>query len=131
MKIVEKPWGREIWLAVENEYAGKILEIKQDSRTSLQYHESKKESIYVLDGKLKVEYPDGETIVEKGKSITLNPGDKHRLIATIDPENTKSINLFERLGFRREAHFRKCRRVNGIWADDVVYALLREDTVPS
>ena len=57
--------------------------------------------------------------------------DKHRLIATIDPENTKSINLFERLGFRREAHFRKCRRVNGIWADDVVYALIREDTVPS
>ena len=56
---------------------------------------------------------------------------KHRLIATIDPENTKSINLFERLGFRREAHFRKCRMVNGIWSDDVVYALLREDTVSS
>lgn len=55
--------------------------------------------------------------------------DKHRLIATIDPENTKSIQLFERLGFRKEAHFRKCRLLNGTWVDDLVFALLREDTV--
>ena len=53
--------------------------------------------------------------------------DKHRLIAVIDPENLRSINLFERLGFRREAHFRKCRNLNGTWVDDLVYALLREE----
>ncbi|MRR23245.1 N-acetyltransferase, partial [bacterium] len=53
--------------------------------------------------------------------------EKHRLIATIDPENTKSIDLFERLGFRREAHFRKCRIIDGTWVDDVVYARLREE----
>ncbi|MCU0459901.1 MAG: GNAT family N-acetyltransferase [Bacteroidales bacterium] len=53
--------------------------------------------------------------------------DKHRLIAVIDPENSGSIKLFERLGFRREAHFRKCRFLNGEWVDDLVYALLREE----
>ena len=55
--------------------------------------------------------------------------EKHRLIATIDPENTKSIQLFERLGFRKEAHFRKCRMLNGTWVDDLVYALLHENNV--
>ena len=54
---------------------------------------------------------------------------KHRLIATIDPENTKSIQLFKRLGFSKEAHFRKCRMLNGTWVDDLVYALLNENNV--
>lgn len=57
--------------------------------------------------------------------------EKHRLIAIIDPENLKSIHLFERLGFRKEAHFRKCRLVNGKWTDDLIYALLREECVLS
>ncbi len=26
-KIVEKPWGREIWYAHEERYAGKVLEV--------------------------------------------------------------------------------------------------------
>ena len=69
---------------VEKEYAGKILEIKKGLRTSLQYHKKKKESIYVLEGRLKVVYPHGEMIVEQGKSITLNPRDKHRLVALED-----------------------------------------------
>lgn len=56
--------------------------------------------------------------------------DKHRVIAVIDPENSGSINLFERLGFRKEAHFRKCRWLNGTWVDDLVYALLREEMLP-
>jgi len=84
VKIVEKPWGREIWLVVEKEYAGKILEIKKGARTSLQYHRKKKESIYVHEGELKIIHPEGETIVKKGQSITLKPGDRHRLVAMED-----------------------------------------------
>jgi quercetin dioxygenase-like cupin family protein len=81
VKIVDKPWGREVWLCVENEYAGKILEIKKGCRTSLQYHNKKKESMYVLEGVLKITYPGGETVLKKGESITMNPGDRHRLCA--------------------------------------------------
>ena len=84
VKLVEKPWGREIWLAVEEEYAGKILEIRKGMRTSLQYHERKKESIYVHEGELKVMHPQGEITVKKGESITLDPGDRHRLFAVED-----------------------------------------------
>ncbi len=55
---------------------------------------------------------------------TLN---KHRIVTSIDPGNLKSIELVERLGFRKEAHFRKSLLINGEWVDDLVYAMLKED----
>jgi len=81
VKIVEKPWGREIWLCHEKEYAGKILEINKGKRTSMQYHIKKRESMYVLEGKLKLTHADGEAVLHKGDSITIHPGDRHRLEA--------------------------------------------------
>lgn len=56
-----------------------------------------------------------------------NKLNKHRIITSIDPENTKSIQLVERLGFRKEAHFRKSLLIDGKWVDDLVYAMLKED----
>ncbi len=52
---------------------------------------------------------------------------KHRVIASIDPRNEKSIKLVERLGLRKEAHFRKSILINNEWVDDLVYAMLKED----
>jgi RimJ/RimL family protein N-acetyltransferase len=52
---------------------------------------------------------------------------KHRLHASIDTRNPRSYGLFERLGFRREAHFRRHAWVKGEWCDEYVYALLTED----
>jgi mannose-6-phosphate isomerase len=51
-KIVDKPWGREIWYADQSAYAGKVLEVKQGRRLSLQYHERKTETLYLLSGKV-------------------------------------------------------------------------------
>jgi RimJ/RimL family protein N-acetyltransferase len=53
--------------------------------------------------------------------------DKHRIIVSIDPENAESIRLVERLGFRKEAHFKKSLLINGEWVDDVVYAILKTE----
>ncbi|MDF2906956.1 MAG: acetyltransferase, family [Herbinix sp.] len=52
---------------------------------------------------------------------------KHRISASVDPRNTKSIALLERIGMRKEAHFRKSLWFNNEWADDIVYAILREE----
>ena len=49
---VEKPWGYEIWWAVTDQYVGKILHVNAGERLSLQYHEYKDESCYVLTGRL-------------------------------------------------------------------------------
>lgn len=56
-----------------------------------------------------------------------NDLEKHRIVASIDPLNIGSIKLMERLGFRKEAHFKKSLLINGEWVDDIVYALLREE----
>jgi RimJ/RimL family protein N-acetyltransferase len=52
---------------------------------------------------------------------------KHRIIASIDPENKKSIQLVERIGFRKEAHFVESLLINGKWIDDLIYALIEKD----
>lgn len=51
-KIVEKPWGREVWYADTSGYAGKVLEVKSGCRLSLQYHERKTETLFLLSGKM-------------------------------------------------------------------------------
>jgi len=52
---------------------------------------------------------------------------KHRIIASIDPENMNSIRLVERIGFRKEAHFVESLFLNGKWVDDLIYALIEKD----
>ena len=54
---------------------------------------------------------------------------KHRITASVDPENTQSIKLLEKLGFRKEAHFVKSFLMDGQWCDDYVYAMLEEDWI--
>ena len=52
----------------------------------------------------------------------------HRIIATCQPENVASRRVMQKLGMRREAHFRKCiRRPNDRWWDEYFYALLEEE----
>jgi RimJ/RimL family protein N-acetyltransferase len=53
--------------------------------------------------------------------------DKHRITASIDPDNIKSIKLVEKLGFRKEGHFKKSFLANGQWIDDLVFAILKEE----
>ena len=52
---------------------------------------------------------------------------KHRIMASIDPANSPSIHLVERLGFRKEAHFVESLYIKGRWVDDLIYALLYND----
>lgn len=52
---------------------------------------------------------------------------KHRIVASIDPENVHSIRLLERLGMRREAHHLESIRFRDRWVDDLIYALLRRE----
>jgi len=54
-----------------------------------------------------------------------NKLDKHRIIASIDPENSNSIRLVQSLNFRKEAHFKESIFSNGIWQDDLIYAILK------
>jgi mannose-6-phosphate isomerase-like protein (cupin superfamily) len=89
MKIVEKPWGREVWIAHTDRYALKIIEFKKGSRSSLQYHVKKHEHIYVDAGVLQIEKENDEgkmdiLILKAGDVIENKPGCKHRVTALDD-----------------------------------------------
>jgi len=57
-----------------------------------------------------------------------------RIIGRCDARNDASARLMERLGMRREAHFRQNELFKGEWGDEYVYAMLaaewtaRDDT---
>jgi RimJ/RimL family protein N-acetyltransferase len=54
----------------------------------------------------------------------------HRIIATCQPENIASFRVMEKLGMRREGHFQQCiDRGNGVWWDELFYAILHEEWV--
>jgi RimJ/RimL family protein N-acetyltransferase len=52
---------------------------------------------------------------------------KHRVYASIDPRNAASLALFERAGFRREAHHVESLWLMGEWVDDVILAMLARE----
>lgn len=52
---------------------------------------------------------------------------KHRVIASVDPNNEASLALLKKLGLRQEAHFVQSLWADDAWLDDVVYAMLREE----
>jgi RimJ/RimL family protein N-acetyltransferase len=52
----------------------------------------------------------------------------HRVIATCQPQNPASWRVMEKLGMRREAHFRQALHgPSGAWWDEYFYALLAEE----
>ena len=51
----------------------------------------------------------------------------HRVYARCHPGNAASWRLMERLGMRREAHFREHALVKGVWDEEFVYAILEDE----
>jgi len=84
MKKIKKPWGQEEIVEVNNKYMVKKLTMLAGHRCSLQYHKLKKETIFVLSGKLKIIQGESvEDLTEKtyiqGEFITIPPGRIHRM----------------------------------------------------
>jgi mannose-6-phosphate isomerase len=105
-KIVDKPWGREVWYAHEERYAGKILEVEAGHALSLQKHAVKQETIYLQSGRLVFHLNGVDHEMEPGDVITVRPGDVHRMEAVersvmlevSTPELDDVIRLEDRYG---------------------------------
>ncbi len=74
-KIVDKPWGREIWYADAEHYAGKVLEVKGGHRLSLQKHEVKEETLYLISGRVRLTFvPVGSSAAPEASTFDWTPG---------------------------------------------------------
>ena len=89
MDIIKKPWGQEEILEINEKYMFKRLTMNKGHRCSLQYHNLKHETIYVLKGKLNILIGDTEEYITSktflpNESVSLKPGVIHRMEAVED-----------------------------------------------
>ena len=107
---VPKPWGYEIIWAKAERYVGKILHIEPGHVLSLQYHNKKDESIYVLTGEIILRIQQGETLIERrvkqGEAFHISPKTIHQfeavavtdLLEASTPELDDVVRLKDRYG---------------------------------
>jgi len=86
---VEKPWGHEIWLVMNEFYTYKLIHMKTGCQCSLQSHDYKIEANYIIEGKAKVllENDKGEMeefIFGVGQGWEVPLKRKHRVISLED-----------------------------------------------
>jgi len=85
LRRVEKPWGHELIFAENERYAGKILHLEAGHCLSLQYHERKDETLYVLRGEVllqaEVNGEMKELRLREGDSYRIRPNVRHRMRA--------------------------------------------------
>ena len=89
MKIIEKPWGREEVIEINDRYMMKKLTMWKGHRCSLQYHIIKCETIYVLNGQLRIYSGPAQNQLESrvygpNETITITPKVVHRMEAVED-----------------------------------------------
>jgi len=90
IKRVEKPWGYELhWVPEHAPYMGKILHINIGARLSLQVHDAKQESWFIMQGRAAVIWEDNaghliETELQPGVGYSTKVGQKHRLKGLTD-----------------------------------------------
>jgi mannose-6-phosphate isomerase len=113
---VTKPWGSELWYAHTERYAGKILRVDAGHKLSVQYHDEKDETSYLLSGRLLLEQgASAETMqrrdLEPGAVWRNAPGVVHTIEAIEDsvilevstPELHDVVRIQDRYGRPVEA----------------------------
>jgi len=85
---VDKPWGYEIIWAHTDRYVGKILHINAGHALSVQYHEVKDETVYLLSGELVYRvWEDGRPTdvgLKMGQAFRITPHTIHQMEAITD-----------------------------------------------
>jgi mannose-6-phosphate isomerase-like protein (cupin superfamily) len=85
VRRVDKPWGHELIFAVTDRYVGKVLHIEAGQALSLQYHERKDETFFVVRGEIDLTVEEnGALVVHKlrvGDSYHVQPPTRHRMTA--------------------------------------------------
>jgi mannose-6-phosphate isomerase-like protein (cupin superfamily) len=107
---IPKPWGYELIFAKTDRYVGKILHVNRGESLSLQYHEMKDETLYVVEGELRLtiehEGDRRELMLRKGEAFHIPPRLIHRMEAVVDtdvaevstPELEDIVRLEDRYG---------------------------------
>lgn len=109
---VSKPWGYEMIWAWSERYVGKILHINAGHELSVQYHNKKDETVYLLRGEIIYRVQrNGDDVLDDvrlqvGESFRIIPGTIHQMIGVTDcdvlevstPEVDDIVRLSDKYG---------------------------------
>jgi mannose-6-phosphate isomerase-like protein (cupin superfamily) len=109
---VPKPWGHETIWALTDRYVGKILHINAGHELSVQYHNKKDETIYLLSGQIvyRVQQAGTDALddvqLRIGESFRITPRTIHQMVALTDcdvlevstPELDDVVRLSDKYG---------------------------------
>jgi mannose-6-phosphate isomerase-like protein (cupin superfamily) len=110
---VPKPWGHETIWARSERYVGKILHISAGQELSVQYHNRKDETVYLLSGEIiyRVQKDGNDDVLDDvklkvGESFRITPGTIHQMVAVTDcdvlevstPEVDDIVRLSDKYG---------------------------------
>ena len=109
---VPKPWGHETVWAHSERYVGKILHIRAGQELSVQYHNRKDETVYLLSGEIvyRVQRQGTDDLddvqLKLGESFRIKPGTIHQMVALTDcdvlevstPEVDDIVRLSDKYG---------------------------------
>lgn len=90
VRRVEKPWGYELhWVRADAPYMGKIMHLNASGSLSLQVHDQKEESYFMMAGRAKLVWENSkgemiETEMQPGNGYAISVGQKHRIEAITD-----------------------------------------------
>jgi mannose-6-phosphate isomerase-like protein (cupin superfamily) len=112
VRHVPKPWGHETIWAHSERYVGKILHINAGQELSVQYHNRKDETVYLLSGQIVYRVQrDGvdaldDVQLKLGESFRITPGTIHQMVALTDcdvlevstPEVDDIVRLSDKYG---------------------------------
>jgi mannose-6-phosphate isomerase len=110
---IEKPWGYEIhWVPDDAPYMGKVLHVDAGKRLSLQAHDKKQETWFLLSGRAVAIRENNlgemvETELEPGKGYSTQLNQKHRLVAITDTDVLEVSTREEGTTYRYEDDFQR------------------------
>ncbi len=88
VRTVPKPWGHETIWAETDTYVGKILHINAGEALSVQYHNVKDETVYLLSGKLIYRIWENDqprdVDLKLGEAFRITPHTIHQMEAVTD-----------------------------------------------
>ncbi len=77
MKIVQKAWGSEEWIA-NRQYCGKILNLEKGYRSSIHKHKKKDETFFILEGKVLMELGKKKWVMNPNDIVHIPRNSYHR-----------------------------------------------------
>ncbi len=84
MKVVNKPWGKEVWMELNEFYCFKQLHINAGARLSLQAHNIKTETMCVFSGRVRIIIGTEFKELGPGEFVHISPKTIHRVEAICD-----------------------------------------------